>query len=146
MAVRNGKVFGQTVNEATSPPTPTPLTNFTSSFGAVTVACAAVSIQGNANVFVTIRTDTNQLLEVGCTLNNFPTSCGGTVVNLGVIPMGVQEQADFLRRLKARLAAIPGPVKPPSVGHRGAQGDKHPTVDQRAAPKKDGHHPYRPHR
>jgi hypothetical protein len=146
VAVRNGKVFGQTVNEATIPPTPTPLTDFTSSFGAVTVDCASVAIQGNANVLVTIRTNTNQLLEVACTLNNFPTSCGGTVTNLGTIPMAVQEQADFLRRLKARPAAIPDRVKPPSGGRRGAQGDKHPTADQRAARKEDGHHPYRPHR
>ncbi|WP_246053756.1 hypothetical protein [Actinocorallia herbida] len=87
MAVRNGKVFGQTVNEATNPPTPTPLTNFTAAFGAISVDCASVAIQGNANVYVTVRTSTDQLLEVGCTLNNFPTSCGGTVVNLGTIPM-----------------------------------------------------------
>ncbi|GLY77095.1 hypothetical protein [Actinoallomurus sp. CA-142502] len=93
MAVRNGKVFGQTVNEATTPPTPTPLTDFTPAFGAVTVDCASVAIQGNANVFVTVRTSTDQLLEVGCTLNNFPTSCGGTVVNLGTIPMLVQSPA-----------------------------------------------------
>ncbi len=87
VAVRNGKVFGQTVNEATTPPTPTPLTDFTSAFGAVTVDCASVAIQGSTNVFVTVRTNTDQLLEVACTLNNFPTSCGGTVVNLGTIPM-----------------------------------------------------------
>jgi hypothetical protein len=87
VAVRNSKVFGQTVNESTTPPTPTPLTDFTAAFGAVSVDCASVTIQGNANVFVTVRTSTDQLLEVGCTLNNFPTSCGGTVVNLGVIPM-----------------------------------------------------------
>src|SRR5262249_27993241 len=86
VAVRNGKVFGQTVNESTSPPTPTPLTDFTSAFGAVTVDCASVTIQGNANVFVTVRTATDQLLEVACTLNNFPTTCGGTVTNLGTIP------------------------------------------------------------
>jgi hypothetical protein len=85
-AVRNGKVFGQTVNESTTPPTPTPLTDFTSAFGAITVQCSAVSIQGTSNVFVTVRTDTNQLLQVGCTLNNFPTSCGGTVTNLGTVP------------------------------------------------------------
>ncbi len=87
IGIRNGKVFGQTVNEATTPPTPTPLTDFTSAFGAVTVNCASVTIQGSANVFVVVRTNTDQLLQVGCTLNNFPTSCGGTVVNLGVIPM-----------------------------------------------------------
>ncbi|MEU6747724.1 hypothetical protein ABZ914_16040 [Spirillospora sp. NPDC046719] len=98
MAVRNGKVFGQTVNEATTPPTPTPLTDFTSTFGAVTVDCASVAIQGASNVFVTVRTSTDQLLEVGCTLNNFPTSCGGTVTNLGVIPMSA----------RAPVAAGPG--------------------------------------
>lgn len=87
MAVRNSKVFGQTVDEATTPPTPTPLTDFTAAFGAVNVDCASVAIQGNTNVFVTVRTNTNQLLEIGCTLNNFPTSCGGTVTNLGTIPM-----------------------------------------------------------
>lgn len=93
MAVRNGKVFGQTVDEATSPPTPTPLTDFTPAFGAVTVDCASVTIQGTSNVFVTVRTSTDQLLEVGCTLNNFPTSCGGTVVNLGTIPMLARARA-----------------------------------------------------
>ncbi|WP_460304436.1 hypothetical protein [Actinocorallia aurea] len=87
MAVRNGKVFGQTVNEDTIPPTPTPLTNFTAAFGAVTVDCASVTIPGGTDVYVTVRTSTDQLLEVKCTLGNFPTSCAGTVINLGTIPM-----------------------------------------------------------
>ncbi|MBO2458055.1 hypothetical protein [Actinomadura violacea] len=110
MAVRNGKVFGQTVNEATTPPTPTPLTDFTSAFGAVTVDCASVTIQGTANVFVTVRTNTDQLLEVGCVLNNFPTSCGGTVVNLGTIPMAA-------RGFLAAGPGMPGRTPPKKAAH-----------------------------
>jgi len=87
VAIRNGKVFGQTVNLSTLPPTPTPLTDFTSAFGAISVDCASVTIQGTTNVQVVVRTSTDQLLNVACTLNNFPTSCGGTVTNLGIVPM-----------------------------------------------------------
>ena len=80
-------MFGQTVNLSTLPPTPTPLTDFTSAFGAISVDCASVTIQGTTNVQVVVRTSTDQLLNVACTLNNFPTSCGGTVTNLGIVPM-----------------------------------------------------------
>lgn len=105
MAVRNGKVYGQTVNEATTPPTPTALTDFTSAFGAVTVDCASVTIQDSTNVFVTVRTSTDQLLEVRCNLlSNFPTSCGGTVVNLGVVPAFIQLPAPVHSHVRRRTA------------------------------------------